>query len=193
MVTLAHKFLEEVLSYGDTAVDLTAGGGWDTLFLAERTGVRGRVFAFDIQSAAIARTHSLLAAKGVNAVSLRGTEAGLTDGGVFLVNDDHQKIRSYVQEKVQGAIANLGYLPGGDKSILTGAETTLSCLRDTLSLLAPGGRMAVIAYVGHGGGPREAEAVSSFFEELPSTRWGTMKVAMMNRKAAPILLIAEKV
>ncbi len=43
MVTLAHKFLEEVLSYGDTAVDLTAGGGWDTLFLAERTGVRGRV------------------------------------------------------------------------------------------------------------------------------------------------------
>ncbi len=192
MVTLAHKFLEDVLSFGDTAVDLTAGGGRDTLFLAERTGRQGKVFAFDIQREAIVRTQSLLTGKGFRAISHWEEGSILPESGIFLVNDGHERIRSYVRENVKGVITKHGYLPSGDRSIVTRAETTLQSLRETLPLLVSGGRLAVIAYVRHQGGRREAEEISGFFGGLPSKRWHTIKMEMLNRENAPFLLMAEK-
>lgn len=193
MVVLAHKFLEEVLSFGDTAVDLTAGGGRDTLFLAKKTGTAGRVFAFDIQRVALARTASLLREKRLRAVFLpQGGEWLPEKKGIYLVNDGHERVSSYLCGGVKGAIANLGYFPSGDKSIVTRAETTLGSLRGVLPLIVSGGRLAVIAYVGHPGGRQEAEVASRFFEELPSTDWYAQKLDVLNRKSAPFLLMAER-
>ncbi len=41
---------------GRLAIDATAGNGHDTLFLAELVGPTGRVWAVDLQDAAITRT-----------------------------------------------------------------------------------------------------------------------------------------
>lgn len=39
---------------GDTVIDATAGNGHDTVFLAQLVGRQGRVWAFDVQSSALA-------------------------------------------------------------------------------------------------------------------------------------------
>ena len=56
LTQLAHEAVAKVLQPGDIAIDLTAGNGWDALFLARCVGLRGHVYAFDIQSAAIQAT-----------------------------------------------------------------------------------------------------------------------------------------
>jgi hypothetical protein len=47
---------------------------------------------------------------------------------------------------------NLGYLPGGDKQLKTGAETTLRALKAASNVLQAGGLISVVAYTGHPGG-----------------------------------------
>lgn len=47
---------------------------------------------------------------------------------------------------------NLGYLPGGDKKIKTESETTLLALEAAKKILARGGLISILAYVGHFGG-----------------------------------------
>ena len=93
---------------------------------------------------------------------------------------------------MQAAIANLGYLPGGDPGLTTNVQTTLIALQAVLALLAPGGRLAVVGYVGHSGGCAETEAVATLFAGLESREWTTMRIAMLNRASAPVLLMAER-
>ena len=52
-VSIAHRVAESVLREGDLAVDATAGNGHDTVFLAQAVGETGKVFAIDVQAAAI--------------------------------------------------------------------------------------------------------------------------------------------
>lgn len=47
---------------------------------------------------------------------------------------------------------NLGYLPGGDKTIITQSETTLKALEVAKSIMVPGGLISLVVYVGHPGG-----------------------------------------
>lgn len=56
----AHDWVERVLVPGDSAVDATAGNGYDTLFLARLVGPSGHVHAFDVQAAALEETRRRL-------------------------------------------------------------------------------------------------------------------------------------
>lgn len=47
---------------------------------------------------------------------------------------------------------NLGYLPGGDKTIITEPRTTLEALKVSKDILMPGGLISLVVYVGHPGG-----------------------------------------
>ena len=47
---------------------------------------------------------------------------------------------------------NLGYLPGGDKTIITESGTTLKALEVAKDILLPGGLISLVVYVGHPGG-----------------------------------------
>lgn len=47
---------------------------------------------------------------------------------------------------------NLGYLPGGDKGMITRSETTLLALEAAKRILMPGGLISLVVYVGHPGG-----------------------------------------
>ena len=44
---------------------------------------------------------------------------------------------------------NLGYLPGGDKTIITESETTLKALEVAKSVVVPRGLISLMVYVGH--------------------------------------------
>lgn len=47
---------------------------------------------------------------------------------------------------------NLGYLPGGDKTVITTSKTTLPALQAASRILRSEGLISVMVYVGHPGG-----------------------------------------
>ena len=60
-----HKyFILRHLKEGDVAVDYTMGNGHDTEFLSKTVGENGRVYAFDIQLAALNSTAANLEKAG---------------------------------------------------------------------------------------------------------------------------------
>ena len=52
------EFLESHVIEGGTAVDFTMGNGNDTLWLSQKIGSTGHVYAFDIQQAALDSTRA---------------------------------------------------------------------------------------------------------------------------------------
>lgn len=191
IVAWSHQLLTEVLRPGDCAVDLTAGNGYDTLVLAQAVGPGGRVLAFDLQAQALEKTQERLSAARV-AIRRSEEEPAALPPGVTLVHGSHAELGHWKDLAPRGIIANLGYLPGGDKALVTRPESTLSALQAGASLLAPGGRMAVVIYTGHAGGQSEAEAVEHFFSALPETDFEVLRLVVANRPQAPYLLIAGK-
>jgi predicted methyltransferase len=190
MVPWAQYFLREVLRPGDHAADLTAGNGYDSLFLFECVGNSGRVVAIDIQEEALEHTAERLRKAGAE-VHLWSAESDFREG-VYLVRGDHAHLGRFCREPLRAVIANLGYRPGGDPSIATRSETTASALISALDLLMPGGRLAVVAYVGHPGGKKEADRVEGIFNALPPEKWLTLQLSVPNRSSSPYLLLAEK-
>jgi hypothetical protein len=67
--------------------------------------------------------------------------------------------------RVDAAMFNLGYLPRGDRRIVTRPSTTIPAIAALVERLAPDGRISIIAYRGHPEGPEEYQAVRAFLEE----------------------------
>ena len=152
----AHRELAAVLREGDIAIDATAGNGHDTLFLASKVGVQGKVIAFDIQPSAITATANRIRA------------AGYIRRAVFVIGS-HTYIREHILPgKARAVVFNLGYLPGGDHSLVTLADTTLAALNQSLDALMSGGLLAIVCYPGHPGGDLESDAVIGWAQELDS-------------------------
>jgi hypothetical protein len=113
--------------------------------------------------------------------------------GVYLVHACHSSVDKIITHPVKAIIANLGYLPGGDKSLITRPDSTVAALSQSLELLAPGGRLAATVYPAHPGGEEEADAVNSFFKNLPREKWLVLSLRAANRAEAPYLLVAERI
>lgn len=185
---LAHEFIATHVQEGDVAVDATVGNGHDTLFLAGRVGVAGLVYGFDIQPRALHAARARLRAVNQEA-RLRLLLAG------------HETMREHIEAPHQGRIAaamfNLGYLPGGDKQVMTLATTTLTALDAALELLAPGGGLSILAYPGHPGGEAEYLAVARWLEaahggRLQSHERRTASVRSGGGAGAPVLFLVSK-
>lgn len=159
LTQLAHELIRREIGHGPEgrlAIDATAGNGHDTLFLAELVGTTGRVWAVDLQDAAITRT--------------RERVGSLVDR-VDLCVGNHADLKSMIPLEYHGQIAivmfNLGYLPGGEKSMITRTDSTLTALNSAWELLVGGGLLSVIAYPGHLGGDHEATAVEDWISHSP--------------------------
>lgn len=169
------KFLlEQAISPGDWVVDGTAGNGHDTHFLARLTGASGKVFAFDIQEEAIQAT----------------AERVKEFQHVELILDSHAKIKDYVTQPISAAVFNLGYLPKGDHSIITKAQSTLAAFEQCLELLKVHGVMLVVVYSGHDGGSEERDAVLEFVSALPQKSFDVLKYEFINQQHSPPFLLA---
>ena len=172
--------MEGYLSEGQTAIDATAGNGCDTLYLARKVGRQGKVYAFDIQAQALEKTKKLL------------QQADCLEQ-VRLIRDSHEKIDFYVKEPAHVIVYNLGYLPGGDKTVITSPDSTLNSLKKALDLLAPGGLISIIAYPAHPGGAEELSGVEEYLMNLSCPPWHAFTYRRLNgARSAPCLLVAHK-
>jgi len=180
-VEMAQLLLADKLPHIRSAVDATAGNGRDTLFLAKMTAPAAKIWAFDIQTAALANTHKLL------------TENGL-EAKVQLVNDSHSRILSHVRAPLDIVMYNLGYLPGGDRTLATDRATTIASLTQVMPSLALGGLISVVAYPGYPAGRIEHEAVRAFLGNLPQTEFTVGCWSMLNqRNDPPLLYIIQRI
>lgn len=180
-VLLSHLFLKERVRPGDRVADATCGNGHDTLFLARLVGEGGKVWAFDIQEDALANTRMLL------------SEAGCL-ARVDLIAAGHERFADFVGEPLKAAVFNLGYLPGGDKRVVTRPDETIAALDQAAGLIIPGGVITVCIYTGHPGGAEEGEAVEKWAASLPTAGFNVWLSRQINRpSSAPYLLLVEKV
>ncbi len=181
-VQQAHEEIARLLRPGDIVIDATAGNGHDTHFLAECVCPGGRVFSLDIQPMALEKTTARLPAE-------------LT-ASVTLLLADHACLQQIVPEEIQGQVAcvmfNLGYLPGGDKNLVTAETSTLLALGQSLDLLKAGGILSVIAYVGHPGGLKEAEQVQEFLHARQPALEILVTPSREQKSLAPRFFLARK-
>jgi predicted methyltransferase len=156
----AASWIELALFDGALAVDATVGNGYDTQFLAHKVGSKGKVLGFDVQKAALAGARELL--KFVGSLDR-----------VSLIHDSHARLTDYLPARaaIDCAMFNLGYLPRGNRQIITKADTTVAALRSVLEHLADHGRVTLLVYRGHAGGTEEYEAVRNFLERLADDLW----------------------
>ena len=181
LTDLAHQQVAAVAGMGDEVVDATAGNGHDTLELARLVGETGRVYAFDIQQAAIDQTRRRLSRHGLlERVTLQ------------LCGHEHllERLAPECQGKIAAVMFNLGYLPGGDKQRVTRAATTVPAMEQAARCLRPGGILTVIAYPGHPGGSDELDAVTEWFENQSHALEAVQIVAPGGM--APVLLSARR-
>jgi hypothetical protein len=68
-------------------------------------------------------------------------------------------INAFHPASVRVVVFNLGYLPGGDKAIVTEPEVTLATIRAAQTALHVGGCISCTSYPGHEAGRREEEQI----------------------------------
>ncbi len=178
----AHARMTEILREGDLAIDATAGNGGDTEFLARRVGPRGKVWSCDLQPVALERTR------------VRLDEAGL-GGWCELIAGCHselvERVGSDRLRTIRAIMFNLGYLPRSDHAVVTQGETTCRALEAASRLLAPGGRLTIVVYRGHVGGPAESSAVEGWLATLDSGDWGVERFGLIEGEA-PWLAVVDR-
>lgn len=172
-ISLAQKHWAHHLSPTDFAIDMTCGNGHDTLFLRQLL-TAGTLFGFDIQPSALQNTKDRLQANN----RLQGVH-------LFLRSHANLELEIPFPKPPQLVVYNLGYLPGGDKGIVTTAATTLQSLAKATPILPTGGALSIICYPGHPEGRIEEEAVLDWASSLPSQEWEVCFHRWINRVQAP--------
>lgn len=181
-LSLAHLWIQQVVKAGDLVLDATVGNGHDTLFLAQCVGKEGQVVGFDIQSQALERTRSLLKEQGQG----NGLE-------VSLHQTCHSNLSQHLSAPIAAAMFNLGYLPAGDKRLITKPDTTLSALEQALNLLQPSGILTIMCYPGHEGGAQEALQVQGWTQELSPSLFLVLQASAYNlQPSSPFLIGVQR-
>ena len=178
LLELHKKFILEHLKEGEVAVDFTMGNGHDTEFLSKTVGERGRVYAFDIQEQAVISTRKNLVAAGC-------------PENYTLIHDSHHNVKNYVSEPIKAGMFNLGYLPGGDKSITTMRETTLPAIEAAISLLGKDAILLIAVYPGHKEGEEEGKEICTYLSSLSRFQVCVTKVQILNSPTSPFFMVVE--
>jgi len=166
-----HRALQPLLHNDAIVIDATAGNGHDTLFLARHLSDRGHLYAFDIQLQAIEQTRNRLARHGL---LHRAT----------LIQANHAEMAEAIpvahHGKIDLIIFNLGYLPHGDKGLITQADSTIRALQSATHLLSPSGRISLLVYPAHPGGATELQAINRWLAALPARAFAIRRTTPAN-------------
>lgn len=179
-LAISHEIIKRIVKPGDTVVDATMGNGNDTLLLAGLVGDKGMVYSFDIQESALESTRKKLEKAGI-------------EGYVKLILDGHQNIDRYVPKGIRAVMFNLGYLPKGDHSIGTKADTTIEALNKSMELLMVGGIIMMVIYYGGDSGFEEKDAVLQYIKTIDCRKYTVLVSDFVNQiNCPPIAVCIEK-
>lgn len=177
-VSTVHRLLRDAIRPGDVVIDATVGNGWDTHMLARCVGTQGCVYGFDVQQ-----------------VALDVARVRLQDEAdhVQLILAGHETMRAHVEPhhcgRIRAVSFNLGYLPGGEKSITTLSATTVSALRQALEIVMPGGLITIVCY-SHPEGRLELQAVQDVLAGLEQERFTCLRIEFFNQQGNPPVVFA---
>lgn len=172
---ITEFFINNFLTKDSVVIDATAGNGNDTLKLLQKIGENGKVFAFDIQKDALKNTEILLREHGFS--------------NYELILDSHSQIDKYIRVPVSCVIFNLGYLPRGDHSICTHADTTITAIKKSLNLLADKGFISITVYYGKNSGTEEKISVMEYLKTLDHKKYTVTVHDFYNRPNNPPLTV----
>ncbi len=181
MIDLLELHKQNILRHlgeGDVCADFTMGNGHDTEFLSKVVGEKGKVYAFDIQKDAVESTARNLKAAGC-------------PENYILINDSHHNLKNYIKEPIKAGMFNLGYLPGGDKSITTMRETTLPAIEAAIGMLDRDAILNIAVYPGHKEGELEGEAIEEMLSALSRFKLCVTKIKIVNSPTSPFFFMVE--
>ena len=147
-----RQIIDKNLKENDIAVDMTTGNGNDTLYLCNILN-KGFVFGFDVQSAAINNTDKLL--KDNKKENYK------------LFNESHENINVTLKNykgKISLILFNLGYLPNGDKNIMTNHISTVNAIKNSFEMLNNKGIILIVIYP-HEEGKKEGTYIKKYLED----------------------------
>lgn len=178
LLTLHKQFLSPHIKPGDTVADFTMGNGHDTLWLSKTVGENGHVYSFDIQDGALESTRKLL--EGENAPK-----------NYTLIKDSHANAKEHIEGKIKAGIFNLGYLPGGDKSITTKHDSTLMAVDAAIELLDNDGIILIAVYPGHEEGTVEGNMLFEKLSQISRFKLCICQFKIINSPTSPFFYMIE--
>lgn len=176
------RFIKEQVQSGDICIDVTMGNGNDTLLLSSLCGKKGHVYAFDIQEQALLNTRTKLQNSDVSE-------------NYTLLLESHTNMDHYAKPDTVSCITfNLGYLPGGDHTKSTHADSSIEALSKSLVLLKKGGLISLCIYSGGDSGFEERDAVLDWLKDLDPHKYLVIRSDYYNRPnhpPIPVLIIRQ--
>ena len=151
-VALCHTLALPFVKRAQVLVDMTCGNGHDTLFLAENMGKQAILYGFDIQASALASTQSRLETNG------------LFHERIQLKLGSHENLLNEIDKIPDFIVFNLGYLPGGNRTIHTDTAITLKAVDLGLHKISVNGIIMIVAYPGTPDGKKEKDELASFLK-----------------------------
>ena len=102
-----------------------------------------------------------------------------------MIHDGHENILNDIPSDIIGnvdaAIFNLGYLPKGDKSIVTKPETTIQAIESIFKLLSTEGIIVLVIYHGHEEGQIERDELLKYLENFDQSKAHILKYQFINQ------------
>lgn len=174
---LITEYFKKYKHQNMTFVDATCGRGNDTLFMAQLLKDSGHIYSYDIQQLAIDYTQDVLFKNNIN--------------NVTLYCESHEFIKEIDIDLI---IYNLGYLPNGDKTITTKAESTIASLKKMITLMELNPKMLIILviYPGHSEGSIESKLIDSYVKSLANNVYLVTKYQNYNRLSSPYIITISK-
>jgi tRNA G37 N-methylase Trm5 len=170
LLHLNHTLIQSLIHKEDVVVDMTCGNGYDTEFLAK---FAKHVYAFDVQIQALNQTKQRL--------------ASFTN--ITYVHDSFEHVLNYISH-AQLYIFNLGYLPGGNKTLTTQKEITLKTLKLLHSNIMKNSHLILVVYIGHDEGMREYLAIKTYL--INQIQYQVYETHALHHAFAPIMIWIQK-
>lgn len=178
-VQLSQHLLSPLLKDSiQVVVDGTLGNGHDLGFIINTFPTIEKAYGFDIQLDAIQSAIKRLSPP----------PDGLT---LNLIHDSHLNLTKHIplDLKVDLFIYNLGYLPGGDKSITTQVNTVIESLECALQYLKIKSVMSIVCYPGHESGKIELDGILQWARKLNQKTYTVTHHQFINQVNHPPELI----
>ena len=177
LLNFSKTFIQEHITENSVVADFTMGNGHDTQWLCS-LAKNGKVYAFDVQEQAVNNTRERLVSCGYN--------------NFELILDSHANCEKYITCEIDAGMFNLGWLPGGDKSIHTLRESTIPAVFSAIKLLRKGGLITINVYPGHAEGKCEGELLMEELSSLSKFEYCVFVFRLVNSPEAPFIIGIEK-